>query len=71
MANFVIALGGAGLYFLEKGGHVSLIGPLFGVEHSYAKLLGITLFILAAGLISFTLGLRARAALAVTTKARP
>ncbi|OXY82423.1 sodium:solute symporter family transporter [Oceanimonas doudoroffii] len=64
--TFVLAVAGAALYFLEKGGHVSLIGPWFGVEHSYAKLLVITLVILAAGLLSFFLGLKPRAPAAHT-----
>ncbi|WP_375058197.1 hypothetical protein [Zobellella sp. DQSA1] len=61
LANFGLAMAGAVLYFLEKGGRISLIGDLFGVEHSYAKLLVVTLFILLSGLLCFALGLKPRA----------
>ncbi len=62
VVSFAAAFAGAVLYFLEKGGRLDLIGPLFGVEHSYSKLLVITIGILLAGLVSFALGLRPRAA---------
>ena len=62
VANFVVAFAGAVLYFLEKGGRIDLIGPLFGVEHSYSKLLVITIVILLSGLILFTLGLKPKVA---------
>ena len=61
VANFVVAFAGAVLYFLEKGGRTDLIGPLFGVEHSYSKLLVITILILLSGLVLFTLGLKPKA----------
>lgn len=67
MANFVVALVGAVLYFLEKGGRTDLIGPLFGVEHSYSKLLVITIVILLSGLILFTLGLKPKVGAAATS----
>ncbi|GAA3712831.1 sodium:solute symporter [Oceanisphaera sediminis] len=61
VTNFAVALAGAGLYFLEKGGRLDLIGPLFGVEHSYGKLLVITVGILLSGMVLFALGLKSRA----------
>ncbi|GGB51698.1 sodium:solute symporter [Oceanisphaera marina] len=61
VANFAVALAGAVLYFLEKGGRLDLIGPLFGVEHSYSKLLVITVAILLSGLLLFALGLKPKA----------
>lgn len=51
--TFICALGGAGLYMLEAGGYVSIMSPLLGLEHKYAKLLMICLAVLFAGMTSF------------------
>ena len=47
---------GAALYFLEAGGHVSLIAPITGFEQKYSKLLAICIFVLAAGCAAFWAG---------------
>ncbi|GAA3528826.1 hypothetical protein [Zobellella aerophila] len=60
MVAFAAAMGGAVLYFLEKARYVDWIGPLTGVEHSYSKLLVITIGILLTGIASFALGLKPR-----------
>lgn len=58
--TFLAAVGGSALYFIETSGHINLIGDLTGVEHSYAKLLVITLVILAIGFASFAAALKPR-----------
>lgn len=58
VVNFMVAVLGSVLYFLETSGYMSLLGDLTGFTHSYSKLLVITLFILAVGLLSFALGLK-------------
>ncbi|PLX88531.1 MAG: sodium:proline symporter [Desulfuromonas sp.] len=50
--SFVLALGGAVLYFTESGGHTALLGDL----HKYTKLLYICLVVLGGGCLSFWLG---------------
>lgn len=62
--TFVAAVGGAVLYFLETSGYVNLVGALTGIEHSYTKLLLITLAILAVGFATFALALQPRSAAA-------
>lgn len=58
--TFLAAVGGSALYFVETSGYVNLIGALTGVEHSYSKLLVVTLCILAIGFLSFALALKPR-----------
>ncbi|EXJ11830.1 sodium:proline symporter [Nitrincola nitratireducens] len=55
--NFIFAVLGSVLYFLETSGHTNLLGDITGLSHSYSKLLVITFFILIVGLFSFALGL--------------
>jgi len=57
---FVAAMTGATLYFLEAGGHVALIEPLFGIAHKYSKLLLISATVMGVGCGAFALGLRPR-----------
>lgn len=59
---FFAAITGAGLYFLEAGGHIGLIEPLFGVAHKYSKLLLISAAVLAVGCGVFALGLKRQGA---------
>ena len=58
---FAAAMAGSVLYFLEAGGHVSLIEPLTGTAHKYSKLLEICAVVLATGCAAFAAGLRAPA----------
>jgi Na+/proline symporter len=58
LATFAIALAGSALYFLENSGYVSVIHAVTGLEHSYSKLLAITVLILGAGFACFALGLQ-------------
>ncbi|MBE0507458.1 MAG: hypothetical protein IBX50_12200 [Marinospirillum sp.] len=58
LVNFVFAVGGSVIYFLETSGYVNWIGGWTGVEHNYSKLLILTLFILGVGLISFWWGMQ-------------
>ena len=53
---FAVALGGAALYYLEAGGHLSLIEPVTGIAHKYDKLLLISAGVLALGCAAFALG---------------
>lgn len=57
-AAVAAALGGATLYFLEDSGYLRWIEVITGVEHSYHKLLVITIAVLAIGFIAFGLGSR-------------
>ena len=57
-------MAGAALYFLESGGHLSLIEPLTGVAHKYSKLLLISAGVLATGCGAFALGLQREASAA-------
>ncbi|SEO79203.1 sodium:solute symporter family transporter [Aquisalimonas asiatica] len=61
LVTFALAMGGSFLYFLEDSGYVGWIGALTGVEHSYSKLLVVTVAILVGGMAAFALGLRRRA----------
>lgn len=54
--GFVAATAGAALYFLEDAGYTSWLGSLTGLEHSYSKLLLITVIVLVIGFASFALG---------------
>ena len=56
---FAIAMAGAALYFLEAGGHLSLIEPMTGIAHKYSKLLAICVTVLAVGCGAFWAGLLA------------
>jgi len=62
LTAFAVAMAGAALYFLEAGGHLSLMTALTGLEHKYSKLLLIGLAVLAIGCGAFALGSRGRAA---------
>ena len=53
LTAFITALSGAALYFLETAGHLSLLGNI----HKYHKLLFICIFVLAAGIGAFALGI--------------
>lgn len=57
-AAFAAATLGAALYFLEDTGYIDWIGALTGLEHSYPKLLLVTVSVLAVGFASFTVGLQ-------------
>jgi Na+/proline symporter len=50
--TFVLALGGAALYFTESSGHSALMGDI----HKYTKLLYICISILVLGCLSYWLG---------------
>ena len=52
LSAFVMAFGGALLYFLESSGHTALLGE----AHKYTKLLWISLFVLIGGCAAFALG---------------
>lgn len=52
LASFVIAVGGAILYFLESSGHSLWLGE----AHKYTKLLWISLFVMGTGCLMFWLG---------------
>ena len=56
----VAAMTGASLYFLEAGGHVSIIEPIFGIVHKYAKLLLICSGVMLTGCGAFALALKPR-----------
>src|SRR5690606_14685834 len=58
--TFVAAIGGAIVYFLENSGRITLVGDLSGLEHSYGKLLVITVAILVVGFVAFALASRRR-----------
>ncbi|WP_207060959.1 sodium:proline symporter [Motiliproteus sp. SC1-56] len=63
LATFVLALGGAALYFLESAGYSQWLGDL----HKYTKLLYISATVLGGGCLLFWLGGR----LGVETVSRP
>lgn len=56
--TFVAAITGAIVYFLENSKRITWIGDLSGVEHSYSKLLVVTVAILLVGFVSFALASR-------------
>jgi len=56
--SFVAAIAGAVIYFLENSGRISLIGSLTGLDHSYSKLLVVTVAILVIGFAAFALASR-------------
>lgn len=62
VGNVIMALGGATLYFLEDSGYVGWIGALSGLEHSYAKLLLVTLCVLGWGMLTCGIDSRRRGA---------
>lgn len=57
-ASFAAAMAGAALYFFESAGRISLVASLTGVEHKYSVLLVITVAVLAAGFLAFSLAAR-------------
>lgn len=59
-AAFVAAMTGSTLYFLEAGGHIALIEPMFGIAHKYEKLLLISASVLAVGCGAFAMALKPR-----------
>lgn len=58
MVTFATAMAGALIYFLENSQQISLIADWTRVEHSYGKLLVVTIVILAIGFMSFALAER-------------
>lgn len=56
VVSFVVALGGAALYFTEAGGTTNLITPVTGIEHKYAKLLLISCVVMIVGNGAFAIG---------------
>ncbi len=62
VANFITAIGGSVLYFLQDSGYTNLLAGLTGLEHTYSHLLVITVVILLSGHLFFALGLRPRTA---------
>ena len=56
--SFFCAMAAGAIYMLEAGGQISLMEPLFGVGHKYAKLLILCIMVLTAGCIAFALGTR-------------
>jgi solute:Na+ symporter, SSS family len=58
--TFGAAAGGSVLYFLENSGYGNWIGHMTDVEHSYTKLLIISVAILLVGLVTFLLALEPR-----------
>ncbi|MCB1830678.1 MAG: sodium:proline symporter [Gammaproteobacteria bacterium] len=55
---FFCAMTAGAVYMLEAGGQLTLLEPLFGVSHKYAKLLILCVGVLAAGCTAFALGMR-------------
>lgn len=55
---FCCAITAGAVYMLEAGGQLTLLEPLFGVSHKYAKLLILCVGVLAAGCTAFALGMR-------------
>ncbi|WP_036228658.1 sodium:solute symporter family transporter [Marinobacterium jannaschii] len=53
LGSFVLALGGAALYFTESSGHSALLGE----AHKYTKLLWICITVMAGGCLLFMAGL--------------
>ncbi len=56
--SFFCAMAAGAIYMLEAGGQISLMEPLFGVGHKYAKLLILCIMVRTAGCIAFALGTR-------------
>ena len=56
--TFCCAMVAGAVYMLEAGGVIALMEPLFGVSHKYAKLLILSVGVLAVGSAAFALGLR-------------
>jgi hypothetical protein len=52
LGSFVVALGGAALYFTESSGYSALLGE----THKYTKLLWISLAVLVIGCLMFQIG---------------
>jgi len=60
LTAFAAAMAGAGLYFLEAGGHLAFMGPVLGVDVKYDKLLVICIAVLVIGNGAFAIGQRGR-----------
>ena len=58
LTSFVLALGGAALYFFESSGHSAWLGD----AHKYTKLLWISVTVLVGGCLAFWLGAKLRPA---------
>ena len=57
VAAFATAMAGAGLYFCETAGYLSIMEPLTGLSHKYSKLLVISAATLVLGCAYFATGL--------------
>lgn len=57
MLAFVTAIAGAVIYFLEAGGHMTLMNQLTGLEHKYSKLLVISASVMVLGCLYFVAGI--------------
>ena len=57
LTSFVVAVAGAIMYYVEAGGHWSLIEPLLGITVKYNKLLAIAVAVLVIGNGAFLLGM--------------
>ena len=55
---FALALSGGVTYMLEAGGYMTVMEPLFGVGHKYAKLLIICGIVMVGGCGAFALGIK-------------
>ncbi len=56
LTSFVLAVGGAVLYFTESSGHSDILTPLAGIAHKYSKLLLISGVVLAVSSLAFVVG---------------
>ncbi|MCG6970524.1 MAG: sodium:proline symporter, partial [Gammaproteobacteria bacterium] len=56
MVSFLLAVGGAVLYFTESSGYTTWFNLVFGLEHKYSKLLLISMIVLVGGVLAFWLG---------------
>jgi Na+/proline symporter len=56
VSAFVLAMAGALVYFLDSAGHAPLFEWAYGPMHDYAKLLVVSLGVLAGGCAAFALG---------------
>ncbi len=56
VVSFVLAVGGAVLYFTESSGYTAWLNALFSLEHKYGKLLLISVVVLAGGVLAFWVG---------------
>jgi len=56
LCSFLLALGGAVIYFTESSGHTNWFNLAFGIEHKYTVLLLISSVVLAGGVLAFWIG---------------